>query len=90
MVADELGGAQNKPVAAAVLRVFGPQLAEVPLVATRNDARRQGHARVLMRAIEARLCSAWRLLGIRAVAGVWLRRGRAGQSGDMSTVAKGV
>ena len=46
--------AQNKPVAAAVLRVFGPQLAEVPLVATRHSARRQGHARVLMRAIEAR------------------------------------
>jgi len=41
-------------VAAAVLRVFGPQLAEVPLVATRHSARRQGHARVLMRAIEVR------------------------------------
>jgi len=46
--------AQGKPVAAAVLRVFGPQLAEVPLVATRHSARRQGHARVLMRAIEVR------------------------------------
>ena len=34
--------------------MFGPQLAEVPLVATRHSARRQGHARVLMRAIEAR------------------------------------
>ena len=27
--------AQGKPVCAAVFRVFGPQLAEVPLVATR-------------------------------------------------------
>lgn len=45
----------GRPVAAAVLRVFGQQLAELPLVATRPDARRQGHARVLVRAIEAML-----------------------------------
>ncbi len=36
----------------AVFRVFGRQLAEVPLVATRLGARRQGHARVLMAAFE--------------------------------------
>jgi len=45
----------GRPVAAAVMRVFGQQLAELPLVATRPDARRQGHARVLVRAIEATL-----------------------------------
>lgn len=45
----------GRPVAAAVLRVFGQQLAELPLVATRPDARRQGHARVMVRAVEAML-----------------------------------
>lgn len=35
-----------------MFRVFGPQMAEVPLVATRLEARRQGHARVLMDAFE--------------------------------------
>jgi GNAT superfamily N-acetyltransferase len=45
----------GRAVAAAVVRVFGSQLAELPLVATRPDARRQGHARVLVRAIEATL-----------------------------------
>ena len=45
----------GRPVAAAVMRVFGQQLAELPLVATRPDARRQGHARVLVRAIESTL-----------------------------------
>jgi GNAT superfamily N-acetyltransferase len=45
----------NRAVAAAVVRVFGPQLAELPLVATRPDARRLGHARVLVKAIEAML-----------------------------------
>jgi GNAT superfamily N-acetyltransferase len=44
--------AQGKAVCAAVFRVFGPQMAEVPLVATRAEARRQGHARVLMDAFE--------------------------------------
>ena len=43
---------QGKAVCAAVFRVFGPQMAEVPLVATRLEARRQGHARVLMDAFE--------------------------------------
>lgn len=40
------------PVAAAVVRVFGPRMAEAPLIATRGAARRQGHARVLMAALE--------------------------------------
>lgn len=46
---------QGKPVAAALVRVFGHQLAELPLVATRYAVRRQGHARVLMTAIESLL-----------------------------------
>eukprot|EP00878_Enallax_costatus_P036985 GHUV01041667.1.p2 GENE.GHUV01041667.1~~GHUV01041667.1.p2 ORF type:complete len:125 (-),score=48.42 GHUV01041667.1:436-810(-) len=45
----------GRAVAAAVVRVFGSQLAELPLVATRPDARRLGHARVLVRAVEATL-----------------------------------
>lgn len=40
---------------AALLRIFGRHLAEVPLVATRTAARRQGHCRVLMTAIERML-----------------------------------
>ena len=43
---------QGKAVCAAVFRAFGAQLAEVPLVATKNGARRQGHFRVLMNALE--------------------------------------
>lgn len=43
---------QGRPVCAAVMRAFGAQLAEVPLVATKADARRQGHCRVLMQAFE--------------------------------------
>ena len=43
---------QGSPVCAAVFRAFGAQLAEVPLVATKADARRQGHCRVLMAAFE--------------------------------------
>lgn len=38
----------SEPVVAAVARVFGPLLVEVPLIATRRSARRQGHARVLL------------------------------------------
>lgn len=37
-----------EPVVAAVARAFGPLLVEVPLIATRRSARRQGHARVLL------------------------------------------
>eukprot|EP00892_Ulva_mutabilis_P009747 jgi/Ulvmu1/7144/UM034_0050.1 len=36
------------PVVAAVVRVSGPILAEIPLIATRRTARRRGHARVLL------------------------------------------
>lgn len=36
------------PVVAAVVRVSGPILAEIPLIATRRAARRRGHARVLL------------------------------------------
>lgn len=54
---------QGKAVCAAVFRVFGPQLAEVPLVATRLYARRQGHARVLMNAFE----DYFRCLGVAAL-----------------------
>jgi GNAT superfamily N-acetyltransferase len=64
----------GRPVAAAVLRVFGQQLAELPLVATRPDARRQGHARVMVRAIEATLQQLGvqvRLLGRKSVC--WCR-----------------
>lgn len=43
---------KGKPVVAAVFRAFGPQLAELPLIATRLAARRQGHARVLLRCFE--------------------------------------
>lgn len=57
----------GRPVAAAVLRVFGQQLAELPLVATRPDARRQGHARVMVRAIEAMLVQ----LGVQVRLAVW-------------------
>ena len=46
---------KGRPVAAAAMRVFGVQLAELPLVATRADARRQGHARVLVAALETTL-----------------------------------
>lgn len=48
---------KGKAVCAAVVRVFGNALAELPLVATRYDARRQGHAKVLVRALEAVLAS---------------------------------
>jgi len=56
---------RGAPVCAAVFRVFGPQLAELPLIATRSTARRQGHARVLVRALE-------RLLAQLGVAGLCL------------------
>lgn len=46
---------RGKAVCAALLRIFGRHLAEVPLVATRTAARRQGHCRVLMTAIERML-----------------------------------
>jgi GNAT superfamily N-acetyltransferase len=65
----------GRPVAAAVLRVFGQQLAELPLVATRPDARRQGHARVMVRAIEAMLVQ----LGVQVSTGARCRGGSLSQ-----------
>ena len=50
--------AQGKPVLAAVFRVFGAELAEVPLVCTRLAARRQGHCRVFLQALEGMLAGA--------------------------------
>ena len=46
------GGA---PVSAAVFRVFGAGLAELPLIATASSARRAGHCAVLLAAAEALL-----------------------------------
>ena len=46
---------QGKPVCTAVFRAFGAQLAEVPLVATKEGFRRQGHFRVLLKACEVLL-----------------------------------
>ena len=40
---------------AAICRVFGPQMAELPLIATKNTARRQGHARILVNCFQALL-----------------------------------
>ncbi len=45
-------------MAAAIVRVFGPQLAELPFIATKHNARRQGHCRVLLRAFEGLLAAA--------------------------------
>ena len=38
----------DAPVVAAVVRVFGPQMAELPLIATSKSQRRRGHAKVLV------------------------------------------
>jgi len=46
------------PVSAAVFRVFGAGLAELPLIATASTARRAGHCAVLLAAAEA-LLGAW-------------------------------
>lgn len=54
----------GQPVSAAVLRVFGSGLAELPLVATASNARRQGHCAVLLRALEDLLVR----MGVRRVA----------------------
>jgi len=47
----------GQPVCAAVFRVFDAALAELPLVATEENARRQGHCAVLVRCMEALLTS---------------------------------
>lgn len=44
---------EGRPVSAATVRFFGQRLAEVPLVATAEKARRKGYAAVLMGALEA-------------------------------------
>jgi hypothetical protein len=49
---------QGKPVLSAIMRVFGPQVAELPLIATRQSARRQGHARVVLDRLEELLVQA--------------------------------
>ena len=46
---------QGRGVCAAVFRAFGAQLAEVPLVATKDGVRRQGHFRILINALESLL-----------------------------------
>ena len=38
----------DTPVVAAIVRVFGPQMAELPLIATLKSQRRRGHAKVLV------------------------------------------
>eukprot|EP00889_Picochlorum_renovo_P000287 jgi/Picre1/27317/NNA_000286.t1 len=38
----------DTPVVAAIVRVFGPQMAELPLIATLKSQRRKGHAKVLV------------------------------------------
>lgn len=50
---------QKQPVCALVMRTFGDMLAEVPLIATKPEARRKGHARFLMDALSdllAKVC----------------------------------
>jgi len=39
---------RSVPVVAAIVRVFGPQMAELPLIATLKSQRRRGHAKVLV------------------------------------------
>lgn len=43
---------QKQAVCVLVTRVFGNMMAEVPVVSTKESARRQGHARRLMQALE--------------------------------------
>lgn len=38
----------DTPVVAAIVRAFGPQMAELPLIATSKSQRRKGHAKVLV------------------------------------------
>ena len=54
---------RDQPVCAAVVRVFGRYLAELPFIATQRERRREGHCRVLMDALEALLVS----LGVESV-----------------------
>ena len=64
-------------VAAAAVRAHGSLLAEVPYVATRQDYRREGNCRRLMRALEGLLHGVgvrWVALpAVEATAGMWTR-----------------
>lgn len=55
---------RGRAVVCALVRVLGTGLAEMPLVATRLEARRQGHCRVLLHALENMLVK----LGVRVLA----------------------
>ena len=44
--------AQGRPVLTAVFRAFGPELAELPLIATQAAERRKGHCKVFMGALQ--------------------------------------
>ncbi|GLI61577.1 hypothetical protein VaNZ11_003959, partial [Volvox africanus] len=55
--------ARGRPVLAALVRVLGSSMAEIPLVATRYDCRRQGHLRALVEGLRHRLIA----LGVRAM-----------------------
>jgi GNAT superfamily N-acetyltransferase len=67
---------RGRPVCAGVMRLFGGLLAELPLVATRQDARRCGHARVLVDALEAYLVAEGVEVGVLVLVhrgeGVWV------------------
>ena len=45
---DACRASQGKPVLTAVFRAFGPELAELPLIATQAAERRKGHCKVFM------------------------------------------
>eukprot|EP00873_Tetraselmis_striata_P040953 jgi/Tetstr1/461217/TSEL_006354.t1 len=49
---------EGRPVAAAICRVFGTRVAELPLIATTTDCRRQGLCRVLLDALLSILSAA--------------------------------
>ncbi len=55
--------ARGRPVLAGLLRVLGSSMAELPLVATRLDCRRQGHLRALVEGLKHKLIE----LGVRAL-----------------------
>ena len=51
-------GTSSAPLCAAAVRAHGPHVAELPFLATRDGARRQGHARRLLTTLEALLTAA--------------------------------
>lgn len=55
--------ARGRPVLAGLVRLLGSSMAEIPLVATRTDCRRQGHLRALVEGLRHRLIA----LGVRAM-----------------------